>query len=96
MASAPTTRAGDPADSASGPTVTETPPAGVQILLPRGAIPAVTDPHFVKAKDADISDDSWVFGVFVDGEARAYSIALLNHHEIVNDTIHGRPLAAVW
>ncbi len=80
----------------AGATVDSSPPEGVEILLPRGAIPAITDPQFVAAGDAKIDGDSWVFGVIVDGEARAYSIALLNHHEIVNDNIAGRPLAAVW
>ena len=34
--------------------------------------------------------------VVIDGEARAYSLNLLNHHEIVNAGISGLPIAAVW
>lgn len=71
-------------------------PTGVDILLPRGGIPAVFDPQFVSADEADISDDAWVLGVVIDGEARAYSLNLLNHHEIVNDYFGERPVAAVW
>ena len=74
----------------------ETPPAGVQQLLPRGGIPAVFDPEFVTAEEADVPDDAWVLGVFLGGEARAYDLNLLNHHEIVNDVIAGIPVAPVW
>ena len=71
-------------------------PAGVDMLLPRGAIPAVFDPVFVPADSADIPDDAWVLGVEINGEAHAYSLNLLNHHEIVNDRFGDRPAAAVW
>ena len=71
-------------------------PPGVQQLLPRGGIPAVFDPRFVTASQADIPDDAWVLGVALDGEAHAYSLNLLNHHEVVNDRIGGTAFAAVW
>ena len=74
----------------------ETPPEGVEQLLPRGGIPAVFDPQFVTADAADIPDDAWVLGVFLNGEARAYDLNLLNHHEIVNDVIGGTPVAPAW
>ena len=35
-------------------------------------------------------------GVAVEGRARAYSLNLLNRHEIVNDTIAGTAIAATW
>ena len=65
-------------------------------MLPRGAIPAVFQPVFVTADSADIPDDAWVLGVEIEGEAHAYSLNLLNHHEIVNDRFGDRPVAAVW
>ena len=71
-------------------------PPGVEQLLPRGRIAAIDEPQFVSAEEAEISDDAWIFGVVIDGEARAYSLNLLNHHEVVNDTLAGRPIAAVW
>ena len=74
----------------------DVPPDGVRQFVPRGRIPAVFDPQYVSAEDADIPDDAWVLGVFVNGEARAYDLNLLNHHEIVNDVIGRVPLAAVW
>ena len=66
------------------------------MLLPRGAIPAVFDPVFVPADSAVIPDDAWVLGVEINGVAHAYSLNLLNHHEIVNDRFGDRPVAAVW
>ena len=34
--------------------------------------------------------------VVIDGEARAYSLNLLNRHEVVNDRIGEQKFAAVW
>lgn len=65
-------------------------------IIPRGRIAAITEPMYVPADVAEISDDSWVLGVFIDGEARAYSLNLLNSHEIVNDKIGTTAFAAVW
>ena len=75
---------------------TEELPEGVVQLLPRGRIAAVTEPTFVSADDAEIPDDAWVLGVEVDGEARAYSLNLLNRHEVVNDQVGEKNFAAVW
>ena len=71
-------------------------PDGVKMLLRRGAIPAVFEPRFVSADEADISDDAWVLGVVINGEAHAYSLNLLNSHEVVNDVFGDVPVAAVW
>ncbi len=71
-------------------------PPGVEQLLPRGGIPAVFEPKFVDAKTAKMDDDAWILGVVIDGEARAYSLNLLNRHEIVNDRIGDKSFAAVW
>ena len=65
-------------------------------LQPRGRIAAVTDPQYVSAEEAEIADDSYVLGIVVAGKARAYSLNLLNNHEVVNDKIGELPFAAVW
>ena len=75
---------------------TEEPPEGVQQLLPRGGIPAVFEPEFVSAQEAELPDSAWVLGVYLNGEARAYDLNLLNHHEVVNDVVGGQPIAPVW
>jgi hypothetical protein len=71
-------------------------PPGVEQLLPRGKIAAVFEPQFVSATEAEIPDDAWILGVVVDGAARAYSLNLLNRHEIVNDRVGEKAFAAVW
>ena len=71
-------------------------PEGVEQLLPRGQIAAVFEPEFVGADEARISADAWVLGVVVGGEAKAYSLNLLNRHEVVNDQSGETPYAAVW
>lgn len=72
------------------------PPPGVEQILPRGGIPAIFDPRFVSADKARIPDDAWVLGVEMDGVAKAYSLNLLNRHEVVNDEVGGKAFAAVW
>ena len=65
-------------------------------LLPRGRIASIDEPVFVEAAEAEISDDAWIFGVKIDGQTRAYSLNLLNRHEVVNDQIGESRFAAVW
>jgi hypothetical protein len=65
-------------------------------ILPRGAIAAITDPQYVSASEASINPNSYVLGVVIDGQARAYSLNILNHHEVVNDKIGDLAYAAVW
>jgi hypothetical protein len=81
-----------PATRAAG----EKPPPGVEQLLPRGGIPAIFAPRFVPGAQARVPDDAWVLGVVVEGEAKAYSLNLLNRHEVVNDRSGGTAFAAVW
>ena len=82
--------------AAAVPADADVPPDGVEQLLPRGQIAAVFEPEFVGAGEAQISPDAWVLGVVVDGAAKAYSLNLLNRHEVVNDRIGDTPFAAVW
>jgi len=78
------------------PAAAEELPPGVEQILPRGGIPAIFDPAFVSAGEANIPEGAWVLGVEIEGQARAYSLNLLNHHEVVNDKIGERSFAAVW
>ena len=71
-------------------------PEGVEQILERGKIAAIVDPEFVSADEAQIAADAWVLGVEIDGQARAYSLNLLNRHEVVNDQIGEKSFAAVW
>jgi len=67
-------------------------------VLPPGKIPAIEDPEFVRdeAAGAQMAPEEPVFGIESDGEARAYSLWQLDHHEIVNDRIGGTAIAATW
>ena len=71
-------------------------PEGVEQILPRGRIAAVFEPQFVRASQAEISEDAWVLGVVVEGQPKAYSLNLLNRHEVVNDRSGDIRFAAVW
>ncbi len=54
---------------------------------PRDGIPAIDNPTFVKAEQAKLAAGDEVLGIVVDGLAKAYPIAILNWHEIVNDSL---------
>ena len=71
-------------------------PEGFQQLLPRGGIPAIDHPQYVSADQASITDSAYVFGIVIEGQPVAYSLNLLNSHEIVNDTVGKTNFAAVW
>lgn len=64
---------------------------------PKDSIPALLEPKFVSADEADyLEPDDQVIGVVIDGKARAYPIKILNWHEAVNDTLNGQPLAVTF
>jgi len=68
-------------------------------VLPPDAIEAVDDPIFVSAEEADafLAPEEPVLGVVgPDGTAKAFSAWQLEHHEIVNDTLDGEPIAVTW
>ncbi|MEE9416031.1 MAG: DUF3179 domain-containing (seleno)protein [Acidimicrobiales bacterium] len=61
---------------------------------PRGCIPALNDPATTTAAGGDwYADDRTVFGIVVDGEARAYPKNIMEVHEMVNTTLGGRRVA---
>jgi hypothetical protein len=71
-------------------------PADFKQIIPRGQIASVDEPRFVPASKAKLPPEAWVLGISIDGQARAYSLNLLNRHEIVNDAIGEKSFAAVW
>ena len=62
------------------------------------AIPAILDPQFLSAAEAQeqYRDVEQVLGVSVAGDNRAYPVPFLSSHEIVNDVVGGVPLAVTW
>ncbi len=55
-------------------------------------IPAVDNPEVVEAEGAWLEDDDIVFGIVINGEARAYPRQIMEVREMVNDTLGGRDL----
>ena len=69
-------------------------PADIHVALPRDVIMAVRTPSFA---DRDyLHPSSMVIGLEIDGDTRAYPIAILNHHEIVNDLVGPVPVAVTF
>ncbi len=59
---------------------------------PRDGVPALDHPAYVAADAAPWPDDAMVIGVVSGGASRAYPIAILDWHELVNDSLGGRPI----
>ena len=60
-------------------------------------IPPLRDPAMLAAEDAGyIEDDHIVFGISVNGDARAYPKRILGWHEMFVDTVGGVPVAGVY
>jgi hypothetical protein len=65
---------------------------------PKDGIPAVDSPVFetIDAARGWLVDQSPVISLEVDGSARAYPLAILMWHEIVNDTLGGDPVVVTF
>lgn len=64
---------------------------------PRDGIPALSDPRLIAAGDADyLKPTDRIVGISLKGQSRAYPIAILNWHEIVNDSIEGLRFAVTY
>ena len=70
----------------------------VMKILPKDAIRAIFSPNFFTPEEANnqYRDTDLVIGVSVGDEHRAYNVAYLSGHEIVNDVVGGRPIAVTW
>ena len=96
----PTSAPAPPPPAASDAEPPETVERDLEIvtLLPYDAIPAILQPEFITADEADekLDPGSLVIGLSIDGDNRAYSIPTLSSYEIVNDTVGGKPVAVTW
>ncbi len=64
---------------------------------PRDGIPAIDSPRFIPASSArELAPGDRVLGLRLGGEARAYPVAILNWHEVVNDVLGGVPVAVTY
>ena len=67
-------------------------------VLGKDGIPSIDNPRFVGPGEADQQMESFerVLGVSINGDHRAYPLNMLSHHELVNDTVVGVPVAVTW
>jgi hypothetical protein len=63
----------------------------------KDGIPALTNPTHITAAEADyLGDDDQVFGVALNGDARAYPLRIMDWHEMFNDVVGGVPVALAY
>ena len=63
----------------------------------KDGIPAILEPKFLKPDEADfLNPDDQVIGIKIGAQARAYPIKILNWHEVVNDSIDGKPIVVTF
>ena len=88
------------------------PVSDLQFGIGKDRIRAIDDPLFVSPDDPrllklrhspyrkdekpKVNDDIRVIGYVDNGEARAYPVALLDGHELVNDVFGGKPVTVGW
>lgn len=65
-------------------------------VVPLDAIPAMTDPPMSTTQPPFLLEDDLVFGVVINGEARAYPHNIGWRHEIVNDVVGGHPVCVTF
>ena len=65
--------------------------------VPRDGIPPIDDPQFeAAALVRDLSPQSPVISIDINGDARAYPLEILTRHEIVNDVVGTVPVAVTF
>jgi Protein of unknown function (DUF3179) len=65
--------------------------------VPKDGIPALTNPKHIAAADATwLQDDELVFGLEIEGDARAWPLRVLDWHEMLNDVVGGVPVTLAY
>ncbi len=67
----------------------------------KDTIASIDAPQFVEADDLrlqehGIGENDLIIGFLNGGDARAYPLKILNRHELVNDTVGGKPVTVGW
>jgi hypothetical protein len=63
----------------------------------KDGIPSLDNPELIAPEKATyLTKDELVFGVEINGDARAYPLRILNWHEMFNDVIGGVPVALAY
>ena len=65
--------------------------------VPFDGIPSLDNPDLIATDEADyLLDDDLVFGVEINGDARAYPLRIMGWHEMFNEVIGGVPVALAY
>ena len=72
--------------------------ANLRQVMERDGFPVLDNPPVVDVAGVSkrISANEMVIGVVVNGEARAYPIAVMGVHELANDSVGDVPIAVSW
>jgi hypothetical protein len=63
----------------------------------KDGIPALTNPKHIAAAEATyLEGDELVFGIAIEGDARAYPLRILDWHEMFNDVVGGVPVTLAY
>ncbi len=67
-------------------------------VLPKDAVKAILKPEEVTVAEAEneMRPDEMLISVTLGSDSRAYPIAVLSAHQIVNDVVAGRAIAVTW
>ena len=63
---------------------------------PRDGFPSIDSPNLLSAEADWLFPDSRIIGLDIDGDTQVYPLAILNWHEIVNDTVGGVPVSSTF
>jgi len=64
---------------------------------PKDGIPSIDNPKFAPVSESQfVPDTTFVIGLDINGEKRAYPLFIMVWHEIVNDSIGGVPVAVTY
>ena len=73
---------------------------------PRGFLPSLDDPKHLRGSEMVVYNTQnrpkfvvptdRVMGIVIDGAAHAWPLSMMNVHEVVNDTVAGRPVVATY
>ena len=65
--------------------------------VPKDGIPDLQNPGRIPASEANyLNDEDLVFGISINGDARAYPLRIMDWHEMFNDVIGGVPVALAY
>ena len=56
----------------------------------------ISEPVFRPGRESDLHGQTLVIGLALNGDAKAYPVTILNHHEMVNDVVGGVPVLVTW